>query len=75
MYLNFSKILPGALNDACDWVLNTRLKSVCLLHTMLLQQGANIIQHVDKIAAKLPRPAQDEDAAVRREVGTAATEV
>jgi len=49
MYHNFSKILAGLTHDLTDWVVETRLKSAKLLYTLLVNEEANVLQHLEKV--------------------------
>ena len=61
MYHNFSKIVPGIVNDITDWVVGTRIKSAQLLYSLLLYEEDNVTQHLGKVLTGLYKAAGDEE--------------
>ncbi|KAK2189217.1 hypothetical protein NP493_113g03034 [Ridgeia piscesae] len=61
VYHNFSKIVPGIVNDITDWVAPTRIKSAHLLYTLMLDEGDNVTQHLEKVLGGLYRAAMDDE--------------
>jgi len=64
VYHNFSKILTGIVADLGDWVVETRVKSAQLLHTLILNEEHNVTQHLDKLLTAVYRATSDDEPTV-----------
>ena len=58
------QIYPSIANDLKDWVVETRLKAVQLLYTMLYHSEQDIVMHTEKIFNCINSASKDEDALV-----------
>ena len=52
------------MHDITDWVAATRIKSAHLLYTLMLNEGDNVTQHLEKVLGGMYRAATDDETEV-----------
>lgn len=62
---NLSKLMPAVSRDACDWLVQTRVKTLQLLRVLLLHAEDHCTQHLQLLLTALYRACTDPEPAIR----------
>ncbi|XP_066498127.1 dynein axonemal assembly factor 5-like [Hoplias malabaricus] len=62
---NLSKLMPAVGRDACDWLAQTRVKTLQLLKVLLLHAEDHCTQHLQPLLTTLYRACMDPEQAAR----------